>query len=181
MISDALLAILRVPKVNRVRCQAPGCKRPVYQSIHVVRLNGAVTVYGSECFKIHFEGHPMGSAPPAYPSVSNKLLSEAERAMLDSNTELLLAQLQEEHAENLARVEVQRKRVLKSPKPRVWGADEDDLPSFEETADPVLRELIRAREQGLPRSHMLAARGLKLGDAGFYDFSLLLAKAGFEF
>lgn len=180
MTKDALLAILRVPKVNRVRCQAPGCKRPVYQSIHVVRLNGAVTVYGSECFKIHFEGHPMGSAAPTYPSVSNKLLSDEERAMLDSNTEQLLAQLQQEHAENLARVEAQRiPRVRHAP--RYDSQFDDDAPSAAETKDPVLRELILAREQGLSRSHMLAARGLKPGDAGFYDFSLLLAKAGFEF
>ena len=177
---DALLAILRVPKDQRVRCQAPGCRQAVYQSIHVVRLNGAVTIYGSECFKTHFLGHVLGGVAPVYSTVTNKLLTDAERAMLDNNTALLLEHLHGLHAENLSLVAAQRpvrSRLAQSPTHSRIVAS---LPETE-TTDPVLLALIRAREQGMSRSQMLADRGLKLGDSGFYDFSLLLAKAGFRF
>jgi hypothetical protein len=56
-----LLAVVEVPQADRVVCQAPGCKHPVYKRIHVVQEDGRLTVLGSECFKKLFgEGH---SAP----------------------------------------------------------------------------------------------------------------------
>ena len=188
MLPDALLAILRVPMESRVRCQAPGCRQTVYQSIHVVRVNDTITVYGSQCFKIHFQGQPVGSSLPTLASVTGRLLTEAERQMLDTNTELLLEQLQREHAESLDssaaklsrlkhQATLQRRVDIYEPGP----PDQDGLYGQDEYADPALRDLIRAREQGASRSQMLNARGLKPGDAGYYDFSLLLAKAGFPF
>lgn len=185
MLPDALLAILRVPMESRVRCQAPGCRQTVYQSIHVVRVNDTITVYGSQCFKIHFQGQPVGSSLPALASVTGRLLTEAERQMLDTNTELLLEQLQREHAAYLDDVAAKLSRLKHQStlqrRVDIYEPGPPDHDGQDEYADPALRDLIRAREQGMSRSQMLSARGLKPGDAGYYDFSLLLAKAGFSF
>lgn len=184
---DGLLAILQVPENKRVRCQAPDCKRPICKSIHVVRLRGVVTVYGSRCFEIHFQGHPIASEVPYYSSVSGKKLSDEERALLDSNTELLLQRLAQEHANNLAA----RSRLLDQrtpaeppwtpPKTMATQANQAAQAEMEVMADPVLRELVQARKRGRTRAQMLAAKGVVIGHPDFFSYSLLLAKAGFEF
>ena len=137
---DELLAILRVPKEQRVRCQAPGCRQPVYQSIHVVRLNGAVTIFGSECFKTHFLGHALSGVTPVYSTVTNKLLTDAERAMLDNNTAMLLEHLQGLHAENLSLVAAQRPGRPRLAQSATHSSIVASL-SETETTDPVLLAL----------------------------------------
>lgn len=197
---DGLLAILRVPKEQRVRCQAPGCQHSVYQRIHVVRLAGSITIYGSTCFKIHFEGHSIGSSPPSYSTVTGKQLSDEERAMLDSNTELLLQQLANEHADNVAtemQLRKQRERADQRWAPVRQAAQDAAAtplrPGFYDqnksqlewpeltTTDPVMRELFRSKREGKTRDEMLAAKGLRVGDPDFYPYSLLLAEVGFPF
>lgn len=189
MMEDGLLAILQVAKDKRVRCQAPNCTRTVYKRIHVVRLGGAVTIYGSECFKIQFEGQAIGKSEPRFSSVTDKRLSDVERAFLDSNTELLLQRLALEHSSNLAadaRLREQREPAATqwaqpktiSPHANHWvdaGLDEDYA------ADPVMRSLIQARRSGQTRAQMLASKGVAFGHPDFYSYSLLLAKAGFSF
>lgn len=184
---DGLLAILQVPENKRVRCQAPDCKRPICKSIHVVRLRGVVTVYGSRCFEIHFQGHPIGSEVPFYSSVSGKQLSDAERALLDSNTELLLQRLAQEHTNNLAaRSRLQERptpvvRPFTPPKITPMSVNQADEAEIEAISDPVLRELVQARKRGRTREQMLAAKGITVSHPDFYAYSKLLAKAGFAF
>lgn len=55
-----LLAVVEVPQADRVVCQAPGCKHPVYKRIHVVQKDGQLTVLGSEFLRHRL---PRGSQP----------------------------------------------------------------------------------------------------------------------
>jgi hypothetical protein len=89
-----LLAVVEVPQTDRVVCQAPGCKHPVYKRIHVVQKDGQLTVLGSECFKKLFgEGH----SAPSYGTGEGRLLTPEERQLLVENTARLIAQFETEH------------------------------------------------------------------------------------
>ena len=95
-----LLAVVEVPQADRVVCQAPGCKHPVFKRIHVVQKNGQLTVLGSECFKKLFgEGH----SAPSYGSGEGRLLTPEERQLLVENTARLIAQFEAEHQAALER------------------------------------------------------------------------------
>lgn len=198
MQDDRLLVVLRVSKDKRVRCQSPNCKKTVYQQIHVVRIKGAITIYGSECFKRDFEGQAIYSALPVYSTVTGKKLSDDERALLDSNTELLLQRLAQEHDANIAtETQLRKERECAAQK---WTQpmrsahsiedaktkhsplradfmvqDESQLPS-----DPRVVALIQAKREGKTRDQILVENGIGIGHPDFYDYSLLLAKAGFR-
>lgn len=89
-----LLAVVEVPQEDRVVCQAPGCKHPVYKRIHVVQKDGQLTVLGSACFKKLFgEGH----SAPSYGAGEGRLLTPEERQLLVENTARLIAQFEAEH------------------------------------------------------------------------------------
>jgi hypothetical protein len=94
MIEFRLLAVVEVPQEDRVVCQAPGCKHPVYKRIHVVQKDGQLTVLGSECFKkLYGEGH----SAPSYGAGEGRLLTPEERQLLIENTARLIAQFEAEH------------------------------------------------------------------------------------
>ena len=102
-----LLAVVEVPQADRVVCQAPGCKHPVYKRIHVVQKNGQLTVLGSECFKKLFgEGH----SAPSYGSGEGRLLTLEERQLLVENTACLIAQFEAEHQAALERARLAAER-----------------------------------------------------------------------
>jgi hypothetical protein len=89
-----LLAVVEVPQADRVVCQSPGCKHPVYKRIHVIQQDGQLTVLGSECFKKLFgEGH----SAPSYGTGEGRLLTPEERQLLVENTARLIAQFEVEH------------------------------------------------------------------------------------
>jgi hypothetical protein len=98
-----LLAIVEVPRENRVRCQFADCNHTVFRRIHVVRENSVVHVYGSECFKKLFAGHPVASSLPRYTSSDGRPLTDEERQLLIENTERLIQQFESEHQEKLTR------------------------------------------------------------------------------
>lgn len=96
--SDAkLLAVVEVPRDDRVRCQSTGCNHPVFRRIHVVRENSAIRVYGSECFKKLFAGFTVASSTPQYTSSDGRHLTDEERQLLIANTERLIQQFETEH------------------------------------------------------------------------------------
>lgn len=98
-----LLAIVEVPRDDRVRCQAQGCNHPVYRRVHVVREDSAIHVYGSECFKKLFVGLPVASAAPRYTTADGRQLTEEERRLLIENTERLIQQFEAEYQSEAAR------------------------------------------------------------------------------
>jgi hypothetical protein len=103
MSAPELLAIVEVPRDERVRCQAAGCNHPVFRRIHVVREGAAVSVYGSECFKRLFVGLPVGSSSPRYGTSEGRSLTDEERQLLIENTERLIQQFEAEYQAEVAR------------------------------------------------------------------------------
>ena len=89
-----LLAIVEVEQADRVICRAPNCGHSVYKRIHVVKLNGNVTVYGADCFK-RLLGAQAG-AKPHYGTSTSRQLTHEERRLLLENTESLIAQFEAE-------------------------------------------------------------------------------------
>ena len=94
MTAFGLLAVVEVAQADRVVCQAPGCKHPVYKRIHVVQKDGQLTVLGSECFKKLFGE---GNSAPSYGTGEGRLLTPEERQLLVENTARLIAQFEAEH------------------------------------------------------------------------------------
>ena len=117
MSAAQLLAIVEVPRDDRVRCQCPGCNHPVFRRIHVVLEASAVRVYGSECFKKLFLGLPVASSMPKYTPSEGRQLTEVERRLLIENTERLIQQFEAEYQAELA-----RKAALASARPAIAQA-----------------------------------------------------------
>jgi hypothetical protein len=109
-----LLTIVEVDYDERVRCQAPGCKHSVYRRIHVVRdaaqPSGLLVLGSTCCLKLFGFGQGRGAAP-SYGSGDGRRLTDEERAMLTDNTAALVARLEAEHAEELARRKVEEERA----------------------------------------------------------------------
>ena len=103
MSSAQRLAVVEVPRDDRVRCQSAGCNHPVFRRIHVVRENSVVRVYGSECFKKLFLGRPVVSSMPTYTSSEGRHLTDEERQLLIENTERLVQQFESEYQAEAAR------------------------------------------------------------------------------
>ena len=103
MSAAQLLAVVEVPRDDRVRCQAADCNHSVFRRIHVVRESAVIRVYGSECFKKLFVGLPVSSSMPRYTSSEGRHLSEEERQLLIENTERLVQQFESEYQAELAR------------------------------------------------------------------------------
>ena len=94
-----LLAVVEVEKEERVFCAQPGCNHTVYKAIHVVRDSGQLLVLGSTCFAKRYGGMTaLGGAE--YWGGKGKLLTAEERALLQGNTDALLAKFEAERAHN---------------------------------------------------------------------------------
>lgn len=108
-----LLAIVGVDHSQRVRCRAEGCARPVYKRIHVVREDdGTILVLGSKCYEILYLGGL--SERSEYTGTVSRPLTEAERRLLDENTEGLILQFQREKEEAEAKAQEREKQRLQS-------------------------------------------------------------------
>ena len=135
--SDAkLLAVVEVPRNDRVRCQSTGCNHPVFRRIHVVRENSAIRVYGSECFKKLFVGFPVASSTPQYTSSDGRHLTDEERKLLIENTERLIQQFESEYQAELA-----RKTELEATHPA--PALKSSLPLSPQQPTTVARPVVR--------------------------------------
>ncbi|OQX11015.1 MAG: hypothetical protein BWK73_18690 [Thiothrix lacustris] len=98
-----LLAIVEVNKIDRVICRAPNCRHSVYKRIHVIKLDGKVTVYGSECFKQLLGSE--ASIVPHYGTSTSRQLTPEERLLLLENTESLIAQFEAETQANAEKLD----------------------------------------------------------------------------
>jgi hypothetical protein len=104
-----LLAVVEVDKADRVACQATGCGHAVYKRIHVVRHDGKVCVYGSDCFGKLF-ANLLPNASPRYGTSDGRELTLEERRLLVENTERLLAQFEVEHQQALELARLRREQ-----------------------------------------------------------------------
>ena len=147
MSTAQLLAIVEVPRDDRVRCQSAGCNHPVFRRIHVVRENSVVRVYGSKCFKKLFVGLPVVSSMPQYTSSDGRHLTEEERQLLIENTERLIQQFESEHQSELA---CQAALVAARPSPAQTAPPLPSKPSVVEGS--VVRQISEAQAKQIVRS-----------------------------
>jgi Lon protease-like protein len=86
-----LLDVLSRDEGDKVLCQAPGCRHPVFARVHVVAdPRGVVRVLGSSCFKaLHFDELREGSAQPNPGSAVLSLPSETREGYDDATRELV--------------------------------------------------------------------------------------------
>ena len=96
MESNGLLAVIEVPYEARVRCMAPRCGHPVYKRVHIVRQSAELLVLGSDCFSRIYAGQAVSTSSPRLTTKAGRLLTDEERALLASNTEKLIGQLEAE-------------------------------------------------------------------------------------
>jgi len=149
MSAAKLLAVVEVPRDDRVRCQSAGCNHPVFRRIHVVRENSIIRVYGSECFKKLFDGLPVASSMPQYTSTDGRHLTEEERRLLIENTERLIQQFESEYQAELA-----RKAALIAARP----APAQTMPSLPippqptTVASPAIQHVSEAQAKQIVRS-----------------------------
>jgi hypothetical protein len=146
--SDAkLLAVIEVPRDDRVRCQSAGCNHPVFRRIHVVRENSVVRVYGSECFKKLFIGLPVASSMPQYTSSDGRHLTEEERQLLIENTETLIQLFESEYQAELARkaaLEAARPAPAQT-KPLPLQPTTSTRPAVQHISEAKAKQIVRAK------------------------------------
>lgn len=87
-----LLAIVEVPENKKVMCQADGCGHNVFRRIHVIRQNGALGVFGSDCAKRLF-GERLKAVRPSIQVRNGISLTELDVELLEKNTEELISKL----------------------------------------------------------------------------------------
>ncbi len=118
MAPPQLLAIVEVEKAERVYCGRPDCKHTVYKAIHVVRDGGQLMALGSTCFAKRY-GSLTALGPAQHGAGKGKLLTTEERALLQGNTEALLALFAAQEAKLRAEAELKlqqmRQRAGTSP------------------------------------------------------------------
>ncbi len=126
-----LLAIVSVEHDDRVRCGQPNCGHSVYRRIHVVRENSRLLVLGSTCFAKRY-GADTALGGAKYGGGEGRPLTEAERQLLVSNTEALLAQFEEEAA-RLQPAKVKPAPPAIQPKPVTASPPHFHAPAHRET------------------------------------------------
>ncbi|HYD60558.1 MAG TPA: hypothetical protein VEC35_09400 [Noviherbaspirillum sp.] len=110
-----LVAIIEVPKEERVLCQAEGCGHTVYKRIHIVYDNGNFKVVGSECFKRLYGEWPYASQQPRYGSYDSRSLTVEECAELIAHTDRFVSRLEFERLEaERIRAEIERQRAAEA-------------------------------------------------------------------
>ena len=70
------LAVIEIPKLKRILCQAEGCGHSVYKRVHIIKKNNQIEVYGSECAKKLF-GTWLKRETPSFSSITGVKLSES--------------------------------------------------------------------------------------------------------
>lgn len=154
MMSAQLLAIVEVPKEQRVQCQAPGCGHGVYKRVHVVQDGAQITVLGSDCFSRLYQG--LLSTRPRYGSKDGRRLTDAERQLLIENTQRFIESLEAEHLQMLTlqakRAATTVRQVLVQPPRRLpLGEWLNQLSPAQRASFSVIRMELRAalRAKGL--------------------------------
>lgn len=91
-------------KEQGIRCQAEDCNHVVFRRIHVVNINGQFRLYGSTCFDQLIKSNPVLDATPRFQLLGGEArgLTEAERQLLEANTQQLLELIEQEYADAAA-------------------------------------------------------------------------------
>jgi hypothetical protein len=168
-----LLEIIEVPFDNRVRCMANGCGHSVYKRVHIIRHNGALLIYGSDCFARKFSGQTVKTGRPQLTTSAGRILSSEERQLLINNTEQLIQQFEAERIaaneseERAAALELERAAAKRAalieragavefqpktkwvPPARLANSAKRSLPKYSAaeraSVEPEARQLLNAR------------------------------------
>lgn len=140
------MAIVEVDKADRVVCQAEGCGHGVYKRIHVVRHDGKVGVYGSDCFD-----KQIPHAKPRYGGGDGRELTPGERLMLVENTERLLAKFETEHQQLLEAARARSEQQAKVERAAAERAEKARLEA-ERRRPPTEAELASRAINGEPEA-----------------------------
>lgn len=132
MSAPQLLAVVEVEKAERVYCAQPGCNHTVYKAIHVVRDGGQLMALGSTCFAKRY-GSLTALGQAQHWGGKGKLLTSEERALLQGNTEALLARFADEEA-------------------RLRAAAEQKVERLRERLAPPSDSLVQLTSHGIPGS-----------------------------
>lgn len=111
-----LLAVVKVEKEQRVRCQQPGCNHTVYKAIHVVEEQGTLLVLGSTCFTKRY-GSPTQLGDPAYGNAGGRALTSEERQMLQDNTRAFIERFEKEYLARQAAAQAKLQSMRSRPVP----------------------------------------------------------------
>lgn len=156
-----LLAILEVPKEERVYCQAETCTRAVYKAIHVIEDQEKISILGSQCFAKLYGGHK--TITPKYSGGSHRVLSTEERELLLQNTESLLERLEAEH----------QVQATQSEQPAPTEREEPQRQSHNEALNSVRCSFCGSEmETSLPRRPVRGFRCPTCRESELDDFSL---------
>lgn len=139
MTAARLLAVVEVPKDDRVACQAPGCNHPMFKRIHVVTENGTLRVIGSECFKKLFGAAHERLSTPTYGSSEGRHLTSEERQLLIENTARLIERFEAERQAELRQAAERSGPLLPPPPPSAPPPTRADIQAAEVQAKQDLR------------------------------------------
>ena len=103
-----LLAVVEVDKKDRVLCQVEGCGHSIFKRVHVMKVDGAFKVLGSDCFKRMYGHLGREASTPQYGSSDGRHLTDDERLLLIENTARFIEQLE------IERIEYERIAALKA-------------------------------------------------------------------
>ena len=78
-----LLTRVRLDPKQAILCQCEGCNRRVYADVHVLNLDGQVTVFGKKCFTNAFGERQFEET---YPWSGETQLTPEQRLLLENNT-----------------------------------------------------------------------------------------------
>lgn len=116
-----LLKVVEVHPDDKVLCRAEGCGRGVYKRIHVVEVEGSITVMGSDCFDRLYGAGGREEALYGGSSLDSevRMLSAEERALMEANTEAFIDLMRFEYEEQVEaemqaleqQLEAQRRRA----------------------------------------------------------------------
>lgn len=147
MLEGELLSVVEVPPDKRVRCQAEGCGHGVFKRIHVVEHDGRVGVYGSECYARLF-GAGGRLRPARYGGGEARMLTDAERQMLEQNARDLIERFEQERRDEIQRQALQeekQRRTLAELKKRYKATPPDCPAGVLDAAVAEAKALVRQR------------------------------------
>lgn len=78
-----LLTRVRLDPKQAILCQCKGCKRRVHADVHVLKLDGELTVFGGTCFKNLFGDQQYEEK---FPWNGESQLTPDQRSLLEQNT-----------------------------------------------------------------------------------------------
>jgi hypothetical protein len=91
-----LLAIVSLPKAERIECRCKTCPKTIYAEVHIIRWSdGRIEPWGSGCYRRELGCTPRGrDMEPHYPAGWGDGLPPDVRQLIGTRTDLFIAELE---------------------------------------------------------------------------------------